>query len=540
MFLVSLTSKPVYLLSAWNLSGIYEMWVAIFKAASLDNYYILLGDPYYLRALVNSLFVGVAVTVGSLLLGVPMAYGVSRTAMPFKNLVRVLTMVPLMVPDVMGAIAFIILLGPNGMVPQIARRLGLSAPFDLYSSLGLVLVEIFHAFPFVFFSASITLENIGQSCIDASKTLRAKDWYRHLTVTLPLATPGIAAGLLTTFVIGFTSFGAAMILNPPRFPLLAVAAYSELIGFGVWGTSAMMTMVIAFFSLLALTVQKFYVERRSYTTITGRMYKVQLTEDKKTCYGLLIVCLLALFVPLAELGALVLMSFSKAWAGTVLPTQFTLENYDNIFSQRLDSLLNTFILCGGAAILATILGTGISYVLSRGRFTGRGVLDYLSMTPFGIPGVVFGIAYLQTFNSPPIKLTMTPYIVIIAYAMRRLPYVVRSTTASLQQLSKSLDEASLCSGATRMLTMMKVVAPLIWPGILMGAVLTFIRSAVDVGSTIFLAPAGLRPLCLEVFMLGQELRFETAAALSVVGIALIAVIQLLLYRKVGKLAVVGG
>jgi iron(III) transport system permease protein len=249
---------------------------------------------------------------------------------------------------------------------------------------------------------------------------------------------------------------------------------------------------------------------------------------------------LALLVPLAEFGALVLMSFSKTWVGTVLPTQFTLENYYNVFSQRLNSLLNTFILCGGAAILATILGTGISYVLSRGRFTGKGALEYLSMTPFGIPGVVFGIAYLQTFNSPPIKLTMTPYIVIVAYAMRRLPYVVRSTTASLQQLGRSIDEASLCSGATRMLTMMKVVAPLIWPGILMGAVLTFVRSAVDVGSTIFLAPAGLRPLCLEVFMLGQELRFETAAALSVVGIALVAVIQLLLYRRVGKLAVVGG
>jgi iron(III) transport system permease protein len=539
MFLVSITSKPVYLLSE-NFSELVEMWTAIFKDASLGNYYILLGSSYYVRALSNSLFVGAAVTVGSLLLGLPMAYGVSRTAMPFKNLVRILVMIPLMIPEFMGAIAFIILLGPGGMVSEVARRLGAPAPFELYSPAGLVMVEVFHAFPFVFFSASITLENIGQSCIDASKTLRAKDWYRHLTVTLPLASPGIAAGLLTVFVVGFTSFGAAMILNPPRFPLLAVVAYSELIGFGVWGTSAMLAMVITLFSLLALTVQKLYVERRSYTTITGRAYRVRLTEDKRTCYGLLIVCLVALLVPLAEIVALILMSFSKAWVGTVLPTQFTFENYYDVFSQRLGSLLNTFILCGGAAIFATILGTGISYVLSRGRFRGKGALDYLSMTPFGIPGVVFGIAYLQTFNSPPIKLTMTPYIVIIAYMMRRLPYVVRSTSASLQQLGKSIDEASLCSGATRMLTMIKVVAPLIWPGILMGAVLTFVRSAMDVGSTIFLAPAGLRPLCLEVFMLGQELKFETAAALALVGIALIAAIQLLLYRKVGRLVVIGG
>lgn len=527
MFIVSLVGRPVDLLKPRGLVELYQFFGELISESTFKHYR-LLADSYYLLAIRNSLFIGGATMIACLALALPMAYGVARTEMPGKRLVINTAMVQLAIPGIQGALAMFLLFGRRGYIAQLLAAVGLDGPlFNIYSWYGLVFILVIHLYPLVFFSSVASLRSVGQSHIDAANSLGAPNWLMNLTVVIPLAFPGIAAGMLVTFVLAFSEFAIAILLSVRGFPLLPVVAFQEMSGFGNWGRAAMFTMVILAISLAAVFIQKFVVEKRQYITITGKAYRRNLISDKWLCRGLFVFSCLVIALSALEIGAILLASVTRPGRGF----EFTTLNYVNLINRGgLKSLRDTVMLCGGAAVLGTLFGTAVAYVIRRFPKAFR-VLDYVSMAPFAFPGIVFGIAYIQTFNTPPFKFTGTAMILIIAYSMRRLPYVVRSTNASLQQISGTLEESSLVLGASKLLTVFRITVPLILPGIVLGAMLTFIRSSIDVAATVLLSTGEWIPASLNLYNNIAAMRYGEASAMSMLMIVLYTTVYMLFLRK---------
>jgi iron(III) transport system permease protein len=494
--------------------------------------------PLFREALWNSLLSGSLVVMFGSIIAVPLAYVTARYEFRAKILLQTLATLPLVIPPFVGAVAFQQILGRSGTVNLLLMRwFDISIPF-MDGLTGVVLVQTLHFFPFIMLNTAVSLSNIDPALEEAAQTMGCHGFRLFRRVTLPLMLPGFIAGSLLAFIRVIDDLGTPLMLNYKN--LLAPQAYLRITTIGIDDVDGyVICVVLVFLSLASLLAARKYLSLAEYATVQGGRSASRPIHGKKLFFVLLFTGL-ALTVSLLPHIGIFLLSLSKVWSFSPLPTSFTLANYEEILFRVPHFIKNTLLYTGLAAVFDIVLGAAIAFLLLRSRLWGRNLLDALATLPLAIPGVVLAVGYIRTFHGwdfpgAGAPLTSTWFILVIVYTMRRLPYTVRACYAALQQVHVSLEESAQNLGANRFRTFLRITIPLISGGLVAGGLIAFVTSCVELNSTIMLVPRiELGPISYGIYVYMQSaLGRGAGAALGVVAIALVAVGTFLTYRIFG-------
>ena len=520
------------------------LWVALadennrFTLVHFQNFFL---RPLFREALWNSLWSGFLVVAFGALIAVPLAYVFVRYEFRGKIALQTLATLPLVVPPFVGAVAFQQILGRSGAVNLLLMQwFDFSIPF-MEGMTGVVLVQTLHFFPLIMLNTGVSLANIDATLEEMARSLGCHGFRLFRRVTLPLMLPGFVAGSLLAFIRAIDDLGTPLMLNYKN--LLAPQAYLRITTIGIDDVDGyMICVVLVLLSLASLFAARKYVGLAEYATVqVGRSARMPIHGKK--LFFVMLASTLALAVALLPHLGIVLLSFSKVWSYSMLPTRWTLDNYAEILFRVPHFIKNTLVYTGLAAGFDVVLGAAIAFLLARSRLWGVNLLDALATLPLAIPGVVLAVGYIRVFHGwdfPGLgaPLSSTWIILVVVYTMRRLPYTVRACHAALQQVHVSLEESAQNLGASRLRTFWRVTLPLIGGGLVAGGLLAFITSCVELSSTIMLVPrVELGPISYGIYVYMQSpLGRGAGAALGVVAILLVAAGTYLTHRTFGARA----
>ncbi|GHU78036.1 iron ABC transporter permease [Clostridia bacterium] len=504
---------------------------------TLYNYTRFFSRPYYWTSLKNTAVVTFSSTLTCTLIGVLLAYLMTRYNIFGKKVLYIAIVMALMSPPFIGAYSWILLFGRAGFVTKLFAAIGIRTP-TIYGKAGIVLVFTFHLFPYVYLYVSGALSNIDSSLEEASENLGASKLRRLFTVTLPVVMPSILAGAVMVFMTALADFGTPMLIGE-GYTVLPVLVYNEYMS-EVGGNANMasaLSVIIVGCSLSVLLVQKFYIARRNYVMTALRPPVEVPLHGWKRALATLPVALVA-FIGLLPQITVVVSSFIKTdFTGFV--GGFSLDNYRTIASRLGRNIANTYIFSIAAMVFIIAFGMLIAYLLVRKKGKVSSLIDLMVMFPYVIPGSVLGICLIIAFNRKPIILTGTAAIMIISYVVRKLPYTVRSGSAFLTQTDPSIEEASISLGVSPMKTFFTVIARLMLPGVLSGAVISWITCINELSSSVMLYAGRTSTIAVAIYQEVMRMSDGTAAALASI-LTLTTVVSLLVLMRVtrGKVSVV--
>lgn len=503
---------------------------------SLSGFQKFFTSTLYMKSLKNSFIVGFAVTIGSLLVGVPMGYFVARVKIPGKSLMLSLGILPVIMPSFIGAFSWIILLGRQGFLRHYINILlepaGIQMP-PIYGMFGMIFCMILTYYPFVFLLSHGAFSSANALLEDAGMLMGANRWRILRTITFPLIIPSLGAAALLVFIRAIGNFGIPAIIGADKY-VLPTLIYFRVNGFWDLNGASSIAVVNVLITGFVLWFQKYVVSRREYETISASHIEIKQHRHPAMRIIAFAYCFIVLLVSLAPQIVIIVMSFFEKWQG-LLPEGFTLANYVGIPQKSSKELLNSLMLSTIATLLTAILGSIIAYITERRRPKGAGILDMAVMAPFILPGTVVSVALLSAFSAKSsIPLNGTFAIIIIAYMVRRTPYVYRSVVASLTQLNPSLEEASTIAGAHWLYTFRRVSVPLILPGIISGSILTFSTLLQELSTTILLYSANTRTVPIQIYGAVADGKLGEASALSVMLLVVVFVIVYTTNRTKGR------
>ncbi len=497
---------------------------------SLDHFSEVLTGRLYVTALKNSLILGAWTGLFSLVIGLLLAWAVSRTNVPWKPLIQVTATLSYLSPPFLTAIAFTYLFSPNAGLLNVLTRDVLGLPWltwNIFSMPGLVLVTVLHTFPFVYLLASSALQSVDASYEEAAQILGASKLRTAFSITAPLVAPAILSGTLLAFVNALALFGSQAIIGlPGRIFTLPTRIYALFDYPPEYGLASALSLVLVLITVVALYLQRAFLSRRSYVTLGGKGSRPQLMDLGQFRWVLLsfvfLIFLVSIVAPYATLTA---VSFSKSW-GLDFWKGLTLANYKFILfdynvTQR--AIANSLLLATVAACIAVLLGAIIGWIDLRTRLPGRKLLDYTSLIPLGLPGIVVAVALIQFWLAMPIALYGTLAILLLAYVGRYIPLGVRAANASLRQIDPSLEESAKILGASWATTMREITLPLIRPGLFAGWLLVFVPVIQELSASILLFSSSSITLAVAVFNLYETGYIEPVAALAMINMIIIGV-----------------
>src|SRR5699024_4504 len=523
VFLVSLTNEPINIFGSLISFETLQATMEHLKKATFANFKAVFTNTHYFAALLNSLYLSIVVSIAVLMMCVPIAYGIARTKMPFKKTMSAFATIPLIFPTFISAYAFIIMFGRSGWVTYIYQALGGDGLLiDPYSMTGIAIVQIFFFFPYALWPMVAAFKVSDVSLEEASRNMGAKGWLTFITITFPLVIPGMLSTALVIFAVSFSDFGTPIILAPTDLNLLVVEAYREISGFFNWGGAAILTFIMISVAGFAYWLQNYFVKGKNYDSISGKPKQVKLNDHRAVNISLTIFSAFVVFVPLLALGTVFLQSIATTWGKDPLPSGYTLEHYKTIFTSSIGNIQNSIILACGALVLSIIISIFVSYFVVRQHSV---TLDFLTTIHLIVPGIAFGIALIQTFHVAPLQLTTTASILIIAYAIRRLPYMGRSTVGTMRSIKVDIEEAAENLGASALTAAITVIGPLMIPGIAAGSILVFVTVIKETSISILMAPAEWAPMSLAIFQNILRAEYYSAAAMSMILIVLVMVLQ---------------
>jgi iron(III) transport system permease protein len=507
---------------------------------SLDHFGEVLTGRLYVQALKNSLVLGAWTGLFSLLIGVLMAFAVSRTDVPGKRLLQLTASLSYLSPPFLTAIAFVYLFSPNAGLVNVFMRDVAGLPwltFNIFSMAGLVLVTVLHTFPYVYLLASSALQSVDASYEEAAQILGASKLRTALSITAPLVAPAILSGTLLAFVNAIALFGSQAIIGlPGRIVTLPTRIYALFDYPPEYGLASALSLVFVVITVVALYLQRAFLARRSFVTLAGKGARPQLMELGFWRWILLGAGILVFIVSIiAPYATLLAVSFSKSW-GLDFWKGLTLANYKFILfdynvTQR--AILNSLLLATLAATLAVLLGAVIGWIDLRTLIPGRKLLDYASLIPLGLPGIVVAVALIQFWLAMPLALYGTLAILLLAYIGRYIPLSVRAANASLRQVDPSLEESAQILGASWATTLREITLPLIRPGLFAGWLLVFVPVIQELSASILLFSSSSITLAVAVFNLYETGYVEPVAALAMINMAIIGAAILLANRLAG-------
>lgn len=499
---------------------------------TLANYYKFFGTPKYYDSMVNSFIITSVTAVGTLIIGIALAYIMTRFIIKGQTFLNVLIVISLLSPPFIGAYSWILLLGNNGSVRLFFETFGIDFP-TIYSMSGILIVFVLKLFPFIYLYASGALQSIDASLIEASEGLGSGKWRRMYSITIPLIMPTLLSGALLVSMTAFADFGTPLLLGRgvTTLPVIIYDEFVSELGGNSYFASAIGVVIIIFATLLFLG-QRYIVNRKSFEMSSLR------PVAPKNLTGIINFFAHGLVygvVFLATLPQLTVAYYSfKKTSGPVFQDGFSLDSYRNVLAKLNTEIINTFLYSFLALLIMLILALGVSYLSVRRKNFSSTLLDISIMLPYIIPGTVVGIMYAVTFNSGPIVITGTSLILIIAYAVRRGPNVVRSSTGILYQISPSVEEASISLGVSPLKSFFKITAVLMLPGIISGGLLAWVRTTSELSVSIMLYVGKTRTMPVATYSEIIYGRFGNAAALSTLLILIIAVILTIFFRITKK------
>ncbi|HEY0419654.1 MAG TPA: iron ABC transporter permease [Acetobacteraceae bacterium] len=508
---------------------------------TLANYVAAYGRPRYLQALWNSLALGGVVTALCLVIALPIAWGVSRTDMPGKETVRLLVLGAFITPPYLGAIGWILLAGPNaGWLNR--AWMGLTGAeeglFNIYSFPGLAFIIAIYSFPYLFIFTSSALDVVSSEMEDAANILGAGTLRTTLRITLPMVLPAILGGAIVTFLECIALFGSpALIAIPARFNVVT----TQLLQFFSPPVRAEVAAAYAV-PLLLITVAMFAVQRRlthrrGFVAVTGKGGERRLISLGPWRWALLayagFVLSLSVVLPYAALSQAAL---SKAWGLGWRVDNLTLGNFSYLLFEHASagqSVVNSFLYAAAAACLAIALSLAIAYIVARKLLPFSGVLAFLCMAPFVVPGIVLAIAFYAAYAPPPLALYGTASIIILAFTTRFLPIGFANASAAIRGINPEMEEAVRILGGGRLLAIRRVLAPLMKRGLIGAWLLVFIPATRELSTAMFLYGPNTRTMSVMLMDLSEEGNFERLAALGFMLLAATVVIVALASRFMG-------
>ena len=508
---------------------------------SLGHFSEVLSGRLYVNALMNSLILGAWTGLFSVLIGLPLAWAVARTDVPAKSLFQLTATLSYLSPPFLTAIAMTYLFSPNAGLSNVLMRDELGLPwltFNIFSMKGLVLVTVMHTFPFVYLLASSALQSVDASYEEAAQILGASKLRTAFLITAPLVAPAILSGTLLAFVNAIALFGSQAIIGlPARIVTLPTRIYALFDYPPEYGLASALSLVFILITVAALWMQRAFLARRSYVTLAGKGSRPQLMRLGPFRWVVLGLVLLVFFVSIVlPYGTLIAVSFSKNW-GLEFWKNLTLANYKFILleynvTQR--AILNSLLLATVAATFAVLLGAIIGWIDLRTNIPGRKLLDYASLIPLGLPGIVMAVALIQFWLAMPVALYGTLTILLLAYVGRYIPLSVRAANASLRQVDSSLEESAQILGAKWTTTMREITLPLIRPGLFAGWILVFVPVIQELSASILLFSSSSITLAVAVYNLFETGYIEPVAALAIINMLIIGAAIWLAYLLGGR------
>ncbi|GHV37850.1 iron ABC transporter permease [Spirochaetia bacterium] len=468
-----------------------------------------------LIALWGSVRLGIITASVSTLIGFAFAFLNERTSVRGKKFINTMATLPVISPPFSLTLSIILLFGNNGLITH--KLLNISN-FSVYGLGGLVVVQTICMFPIAYMSLSSVLRSIDSTVEDAALDLQATRLHTFLTVTLPLSLPGFLSAWLLVFTNSLADFANPLLLAG-SYRVLSVEAYIQVTGRSNLGGGAALSLLLLMPTLTAFFVQRYWVNKKSVVTVTGKP-STRLAElatkpvriALTVFVGLIIVFILSLY------GTIVAGCFVKNWG---IDYSFTLANIGEALSRGKQAIASTLTLAIAATPIAGILAMVAALIVVRQTFIGKRVLEVLLMTPFAVPGTLLGISYILAFNKPPLLLVGTAAIIVINYVIRELPVGLETGAASLRQIDKSIEEAAQDLGADMSKVFTSVVLPLIRPAFLSSMSYTFVRSMTAVSAVIFLISARWYHLTVQIYNFSENIRFGLASVLCTVLIIIV-------------------
>jgi iron(III) transport system permease protein len=512
----------------WLLLALFVVYplLALLATAFADDGQLSIGPlmavlqkPGTQRAFLNSLLLGALVGVFGTALGFLFAFTVSRASLR-PALVRVIdavTLLPLISPPFTTSIAFIFSFGPRGLISY--ELLGIRGT-NVYGLTSTLVAEVLTYFPIAYLTLRPVLAAIGGNLEEMAFSLGSSRRHIFRTVTLPLALPGFANAFLLLFAASLADFATPLILAGNAFPVLPTEAYLQITGlFDLKGGAAMSLLLLVPAAIVYL-VQRAWVERGYYVTITGKAGPQSSIRSVTAVAraGLVLLCLAVAAFILYLYALLLYASLVVAFGAN---HSLTLAHYHVIFTEGRKAIADTLIIALIGMPLGGFYGVLVGYLVARKEFIGRKAMEIVSMINYALPGTIVGIAYLLAFNDPPIALTGTALIIIACYVFRYSPTGIRATVALLHQVEKSLEEASQSLGARSVTTFRRITLPLVMPAFFAGVGVVFIRSMTAISATIFLVSIGWTLITVRILENMTELSLGPAAAFSVFVIVVV-------------------
>jgi len=498
---------------------------------TFDNFVRFFSRKYYTRAMGNSIKVVSAATLLVMIIGVPLAYITTTFKIRGNRLVNILVIISMLSPPFLGAYSWILMLGRNGEITQFLNRIGITVP-SIYGFGGILLVFVLKLFPYIYMYTKGALKKVDASLGEAAESLGYHGIRKVLKVSLPLVLPTILAGGTIVFLRAFADYGTPYLLGE-GYNTMPVIVYQEWVsetGANASFASAVAIIMIVIAAIVFL-IQKWITSRKNYTM--SMLNPIQ----PKQLHGvpnILAHAYVYLIVTLATLPQLYIIFISfRNTRGVMWADGYGFSSYINVFSQSLSSILNTFEFGVIAIIIVVVLGTLFAYLTVRKTNFFSRILDVFIMFPYVIPGTIFGLLLLMTYNQPPLILSGTAAIIIISYVIRRMPYTVRSSAAILRQISPSIDEASASLGYGSMQTFFNVTLPVMVPGVVSGAILSWITILNELSSTLMLYVGRTQTMTVTIFQEISRGGYGTAAALSTI-LTITMITSLLLFFKITK------
>jgi iron(III) transport system permease protein len=503
------------------------------NAFTLVNFYDFARTDLFITSFWNSMYVATMTVVLASLFALPLAYLTTRFEFRGSGVVQMLGFIPLIMPPFAGAVAMQLLFGRNGTFNLLLDDwFGFKIPF-MEGLNGVVFAQAVHYFPFILINLSAALRNIDRSMEEAAQNLGCQGFRLFRRIVFPLAMPGYVAGASLVFVKVFDDLATPLLLNVKD--MLAPQAYLRITSIGLADPMGyVIAVVLIVVSVLAMGASAWVMKGRDYATVQrGGGGLAQRPLGRGQAVLAYAVVGLILFLVLAPHIGLFLLSISTVWSFSPLPDAYTFAHYTRVFAESSVFIKNTLLYATLAGIIDVVLGVAIAYLVLRTKLPGRHWLDWTASAALAIPGVVLGIGYLRTFFGikMPDGTSLASFwiVIVLALAIRRLPYALRACYAALQQVSSSLEEAAENLGATKSRTVRRIVLPLMMGGMLAGFVTSFATAAVELSATLMLVQSTSdAPLAygLYVFMQSPAGR-GPGAALGIIAVILVAACSLI-------------
>jgi iron(III) transport system permease protein len=509
---------------------------------TIANYLTAYGRWRYIQALINTLVMGAGTAVLATIFAVPLAWACARTDMPLRGSIRLAVLAAFIMPPYLGAVGWILLAGPNsGWINKawMAVTGDSTGIVNVFTLGGLILIMACHLFFFIFVFTSTALELVSSEMEDAANILGAGVMKTAFKVTLPLVYPAILGGIIIVFLQSIALFGVpALIAIPARYPVVTTQLW-QFFEFPVRvEVAAAYALPLLGITILLLWLQKLILARKGFTTVAGkggerRIVRLGFWRWVMLAYALFVAAL-AVVMPLI---VLVQASFAKAWGRGFSLDNLTLANFHFILFQHQgarSAIFNSVAYASISAVCAIALALAIAYIVRRDLLRFGGILAFLCMAPFVIPGVVLAIGFYAAYAAPPLALGGTALIIILAFLTRLLPIAYQNSAAGIASIHPEMEEAVRVLGGGRLTAIRRVVAPLLKRTLVGAWILVFIPACQELSTAIFLTGPNTRVISVLMLDFSEEGRLEQLSALGGVLLLITVVIVAVGFRVVGR------